>query len=97
MIILLAVLCSLILITLGVIAVFCILTYNRLSKITMFSNAAQSYELATAAATQKSKKPPLAAVKQILRGRSITNTEELVDIDSLPIDDAIKAIEEAGQ
>lgn len=94
--IVLIILCSLILVALVIAAVFSILLYNRLGKIQLISGSHQSSEYAKSVATQKHKKPALKPVKQVVRGRSVTNTEDLVDIADMPWEDGYKAMEELG-
>ncbi len=46
---------------------------------------------------QKTKKPPLKAVKQKLRGRSIVKSDDLIDVADLPWEEGYKAMEDIGQ
>lgn len=45
---------------------------------------------------QKTKKPPLKAVKQKLRGRSIVKSDDLIDVADLPWEEGYKAMEDIG-
>lgn len=45
----------------------------------------------------KNRKPPLKALKQTKRGRSVTKTDDLVDIADLDWEDGYKAIEDMGR
>lgn len=97
MIILISMLCSFILITLGIIAVFNILTYNRISRLLIVNGAYQAEEYRNAVASQKVKKPIMKAVKQDKKGRDVTKQEEYVDISDLDFETGYQAIEEAGR
>lgn len=46
---------------------------------------------------QKTKKPSLKAVKQVVRGRSVTETDDLVDMADLPWEEGYKILEEMGK
>jgi hypothetical protein len=56
----------------------------------------QSEAMTLAVQEQKSKKEPLKAIKQVIRGRSITKTEDLVDMSEVSFEDGYKALEDIG-
>ena len=97
MIILLAVLSSLILIVLGIVATFSILLYNRISHLLIINGAYQSEEYRNAVAVQKMKKPPMKPVTQVKRGREVVNQDEFRELSELDWETGIKAVEEAGK
>lgn len=91
------VICSLLLATLAVVAIFMIMLYTKLSQMMLFNGAYQAEEYRKAVAQQKVKKPSLPVVKEEVRGRSIVKQEELVDIADLNWEDGYKAVEELGK
>ena len=72
-------------------------SYALLSSIDRHNFAKQSEAITQEVQVQKSRKEPLKAVKKILRGRSITESEDLVDLSEMPFEDGYKAIEEFGK
>lgn len=93
----LIILCSLMLAALVIIAVFSILLYNRVIQLVSLNGAYQADEYRKAVTVQKHKKPTLPAVKITSRGRSVTQTDELVDVADMPWEDGYKALEEIGR
>lgn len=92
----LIILCSLILGSLILVAIFSILLYVRMTKLIMINGAYQSEAYREAVAVQKTKKPSLDPVKEVMKGRRITKAEELVDIADLPWEEGYKALEDIG-
>lgn len=69
-------------------------SYETLKEINGYDKQKQSDEYTQTVQIQKTKKPKMEAVKQIVRGRSVTKTDDLVDIAYLGWEDGTKAIEE---
>lgn len=93
----LIILCSLILAALIVMTIFSILFFNRITTLVSITGAYQADEYRKAVSVQKVKKPILPVKKEKTRGRSVVDSEELIDIADLPWEDGIKAIEDMGQ
>lgn len=90
------ILLSLILATLIVLVVFVGLVLLAVNKLFQLSYNEVIKEHSFDVQKQKIKKPILPLKKQESRGRSVVNSEDLVDIADLPWEDGYKALEDLG-
>jgi uncharacterized protein YpmS len=86
----------LILITLVNIGFVLVKSYVLLHNINKHNFQQQSESITQAVQEQKSRKEPLKAVKRIIRGRSVTKSEDLVDLSELSFEEGYKAVEDIG-
>lgn len=82
---------------LGCSVTLCFLIYNRLSQLIIMNNLYKADDLSKSVATPKRVRIPMPVVKQEKVGRSIKNSEHLVDLAEVPWEEAMDAIEKAGQ
>lgn len=69
-------------------------SYALLFSLERRSYAKQSEEIQHDVQVQKTKKKPMEAVKRVIRGRSVTQSEDLMDLSEMDYEEGMKALEE---
>lgn len=71
--------------------------WKKVNLYLMWNTRNESLEYEKAITTPKFRKPPAPASKTEQRGRSLKQSEDLVDLGDINFEDAVKAIEEAAR